>query len=64
MDRTIPITTEIAEEWGRMNVPDPLPAVDSLMASTAKVHGWTFVMRDTGVLVRTGVGLLNPFEAR
>ena len=63
-DRIISITAEIAEEWGRMNVPDPLPAVDSLMAATAKVHGWTFVTRDTAALLRTGVLLLDPFEPR
>jgi hypothetical protein len=34
----VPITAEIAEEWGRMNSPDPLPVIDGLMAATAKVR--------------------------
>ena len=26
-DRILPIDRSVAEEWGRMNVPDPLPAI-------------------------------------
>ncbi len=62
-DRIVPITIDVAEEWGRMNVPDPLPAVDGLMAATAKTRGMTFVTRNTADVARTGVLLLNPFEA-
>jgi hypothetical protein len=61
-DRIAPITTEVAEEWGRMNVPDPLPTIDGLMAATAKIHGWTLVTRNIRDLDRSGVRLLNPFE--
>jgi predicted nucleic acid-binding protein len=61
-DRLLPITMEIAEEWGRSCVPDPVPVVDGLMAATAKVRGLTFVTRNTTDVARTGVPLLNPFE--
>ena len=61
-DRLVPVTTEVCEEWGRLNVPDPLPVVDGLMAATAKVRGWTFVTRNVAGLGRTGVRLLNPFD--
>jgi toxin FitB len=60
-DRIIPITAEIAEEWGRLSVPDPVPTADGLMAATAKVHCLTLVTRNTPDFVRTGVPLLNPF---
>lgn len=30
-----PITTEVAEVWGRLNAAEPLPVVDGLMAATA-----------------------------
>jgi toxin FitB len=60
-DRLVPVTAEVCEEWGRLNVPDPLPVVDGLMAATAKVRGWTLVTRDTAGLARTGVRLLDPF---
>ena len=61
-DRLLPISAEVAEEWGRMNVPDSLPVVDGLMAATAKVGGLTLVTRNTTDVARTGVPLLNPFE--
>lgn len=63
-DRIIPLSAPIAEAWGRLNVPDPLPVVDGLMAATAKVRGFTLVTRDTATLARTGVRLLDPFEPR
>ncbi len=60
-DRILPITIEVAEEWGRINVPNALPVVDGLMAATARVRGLTFVTRNTADLAHTGVHLLNPF---
>jgi predicted nucleic acid-binding protein len=63
-DRVLPVTTEIAEEWGRLNVPPkPPPIIDGLMAATAKVHRLTLVTRNVADVVRTGVPVLNPFEA-
>lgn len=60
-DRVLAVTTSVAEEWGRLNVPDPLPVVDALMAATAKVHGLTLVTRNTADVARTGVRVLDPF---
>lgn len=61
-DRILPIDGEIAEEWGRLNVPDPLPVVDSLLAATAKVRGLTFATRNVVDIARTGIDLLNPWR--
>lgn len=61
-DRILPVTVEIAEQWGRMNVPDPVPVIDGLLAATAQIRGLTLVTRNTADFVRTGVRLLNPFE--
>jgi predicted nucleic acid-binding protein len=61
-DRLVPVTSEVAQEWGRLNVPDPLPVVDGLMAATAKVRGSVLVTRNTADLARSGVPLLNPFD--
>jgi predicted nucleic acid-binding protein len=62
-DRILPIDLEIAEEWGRMNAPNPISSRDGLMAATAKARGMTFVTRNTADLQRTGVRVLNPFSS-
>ena len=62
-DHVLPVSEEIAERWGQLGIPDPVPVVDGLMAATAQVHGLTFVTRNPGSLARSGVRLLNPFEA-
>lgn len=61
-DRILPIDAVIAEQWGRFNVPDPLPVLDSLLAATASVHGLTLVTRNVKDVERTGVECLNPFR--
>lgn len=61
-DRVLPISTEVAETWGRLNAPAPLPVVDGLLAATAVVHGLTLVTRDTAKLEPTRIALLNPWE--
>lgn len=62
--RILPVTLEVAEEWGRLNVNRPLPTADSLMAATANVHGLILVTRDVKALADTGVRVLNPFAAK
>jgi toxin FitB len=60
-DRVLSVDRLIAEEWGRMAAPDPLPVIDGLLAATAKVHGLTFATRNVGDIERTGVDYVNPF---
>jgi len=60
-DRIVPVTTDVAEAWGRLNVPDPVPVVDGLLAATALAHGWTLVTRNTADVLSTGVRVLDPF---
>ena len=59
-DRILPVDRMVAEAWGRLNVPDPVPTVDGLLAATARVHGMTLVTRNTRDVERTGVPLLDP----
>ncbi len=59
-DRILPVERTVAEEWGRLNVPDPLPTVDGLLAATARVHGLTLVTRNTRDVACTGVPRLDP----
>lgn len=61
-DRILAVDAVIAEQWGRFNVPDPLPVLDSLLAATASVHGLTLVTRNVKDVERTGVECLNPFS--
>ena len=61
-DHLIEVDADVAEEWGRLNVFDPLPVIDGLLAASAKIRGWTLVTRNTADLQRSGVALLNPFE--
>jgi toxin FitB len=60
--RVLPVDERVVEVWGRLGVPDPLPAIDGLIAATALVHGLTVVTRNIADLGRTGASLLNPFE--
>ena len=62
--RILSIDARVAEEWGRMNVVKTLPAVDSLLAATARVHNLTVVTRNLRDIGRTGVPCLDPFKAR
>ena len=60
--RILSVNEPIADEWGRLNVPDPLPVIDSLLAATAMVYGLTLVTRNIDDVKRTGVPCLDPFE--
>jgi len=61
-DGLLPIDGPVAEEWGRLSVPNPWPVIDGLLAATAHVHGLTLVTRNVRDVVKTGVDVLNPFE--
>jgi toxin FitB len=62
-DKVLPITTDITEEWGRLNVPpQPPPVIDGLMAATAKVHKLALVTRNVSHLATIEISIINPFE--
>ena len=60
-DRILAVDCTVAEEWGRINIPDPLPVVDGLLAATAIVHDLTLVTRNTADVASSPVNTLNPF---
>ena len=62
-DRILPVTISIAEEWGRLNVPNPIPVTDGLLAATARLHDLTLATRNVRGVARTGVALFDPFTA-
>lgn len=61
-ERIIQIDRAIAEEWGRLSVPDPLPVVDGLLAATAKVVGLMLVTHNIADVEVAGVEVFNPFS--
>ena len=62
-DRVLPVTSTVAQEWGRLTAAGQTPLVDGLMAATAKVHRLTFATRNVADVARTGVRVVNPFES-
>jgi toxin FitB len=62
-DRTLAVSSAIAQRWGFLNAANPLPVIDGLMAATAFEHDLTLVTRDTEALVRSGVRLFDPWSA-
>jgi hypothetical protein len=58
--RTLAVDAAVADRWGVLNVPDPVPTVDGLLAATALVHDLTLVTRNTRDVARTGVRALDP----
>lgn len=60
--RTLPVTLDIVLQSAALHVPDPRPVRDTLIASTALVHGLTVVTRNTPDFDKSGVRLLDPWE--
>jgi toxin FitB len=59
-ERVLPVDARVAERWGRLNVPDPIPTVDGLLAATALEHNHVLVTRNVRDVAGTGVQLLDP----
>ncbi len=62
-DHILPVTTAIADQWGRLAAIRPISAVDALLAATALVHNLVFVTRNVQHVAHTAVKVLNPFES-
>jgi toxin FitB len=60
-ERILPITTAIADRWGRLSLKQPLPVSDGLIAATGLEHKLTVVTRNIADFQRSGVNTLNPF---
>jgi predicted nucleic acid-binding protein len=62
-DRVLAVDTEIARRSAAMHVPNPCSYRDALIAATAIVHRMTVVTRNVSHFDRTGVAILNPWDA-
>jgi toxin FitB len=61
--RILPVDAAIATRSAQLQVPNPRPYRDVLIAATALVYGMTVVTRNVTDFASTGVSLLNPFVA-
>ena len=62
-DRILSIDAAVAQRCAMLHVPNPRSDRDALIAATALVHGLTVATRNVADFERTGVGVLNPWEA-
>ncbi|MDQ2084348.1 type II toxin-antitoxin system VapC family toxin [Xanthobacteraceae bacterium Astr-EGSB] len=62
-DRILPVTDQIAVEWGRMAAERPRGDVDGLIAATATVHDLVIVTRNIADFDDTGAAVVNPWDA-
>ena len=60
--RILPVDTAVAIRSAMLNVPDPRPVRDGLIAATALVHGMTVVTRNVSDFESCGVTLINPWN--
>jgi predicted nucleic acid-binding protein len=59
--RTLPFTARGAKLCAPLNVPNPRPWRDSVIAATALEHGMTLVTRNVRDFAGAGVRLIDPF---
>lgn len=58
---TYPVTDTIVMRCAPLHIPDPRPALDSLIAATALVHGLAVVTRNEHHFASLGVAIINPW---
>lgn len=66
-ERILPIDLKIADMWGTLQGKlkgQSLPAIDALIAATAKVHHLKLVTRNLKGFVNAAVELINPWDER
>jgi hypothetical protein len=61
-DRSLPVDTAVARRSASLNVPDPRPIRDALIAATALVHDMVVVTRNVADFEPTGVRVLDPWS--
>jgi predicted nucleic acid-binding protein len=61
--RIIPIDSAVAIKAAALQVPDPRPLADALIAATSLIHNLTVVTRNVGDFLPCGVRVINPWES-
>jgi predicted nucleic acid-binding protein len=62
--RILDVDATVADRWGRLcaEAGRPLPAIDSLLAATALVHGLTLVTRNLADFNLPSLRIVNPWD--
>lgn len=65
--RILGVDFEVAQKWGDIQATaertgNKMPAIDSLVAAIAMVHGMTVVTRNVRDMAASGAALLNPWD--
>lgn len=65
--RLLPIDMRTAARWGAITGESekrgrPLPVIDSLIAASALLHGFTVATRNVGDFERCGAACVNPWD--
>jgi predicted nucleic acid-binding protein len=61
-DRILPISDEVALEWGRIAAMRPRNMADALIAATAKVHRKTVVTRNVADFKELDLAIIDPWK--
>ena len=61
-NRILPVDLAVAQRSAQLNVPDPRPVREGLIAATALVHAMTVVTRNVADFQQCGVSLINPWD--
>ncbi len=61
-EQILPITGQVAVEWGRLIAQGPRGDVDGLIAATAIVHDLIVVTHNGDDFAGTGVSIINPWD--
>ena len=64
MGRVLSIDEHVVDRWGQLVAAAgrPLPAIDSLLAATALVHGLSMVTRNAKDFEGLGLEVINPWR--
>ncbi|RWL88905.1 MAG: type II toxin-antitoxin system VapC family toxin [Mesorhizobium sp.] len=60
--RILPISDQVAVEWGRIAALRPRGDADGLIAATAMVHELILITRNVADFEDTGAAIINPWE--
>lgn len=64
LGRILDVDAQVTDRWGKLVASSgrPVPAIDSLLAATALVHGLSMVTRNAKDFESLGLEVINPWK--